>query len=242
MACAVRAAVRPVDRGDVCGTLDHQRKAIGQPIAEHVPVPHLSRGARVAAAGIGATALALLAASTLALQLGLATFIAAVLTLAVVLLFKRESPWNIVRHIAWGVLPLVAGLFVLVEGLQRTGVIERLSELLGVAAARSAVSASWASGVIAALACNLLNNLPAGLIAASTAEAIHAPSQVTGALLVGIDLGPNLSVTGSLATILWLAALRREGVHVSAWTFLKTGATVMPPALLLALATVVLFR
>ena len=55
----------------------------------------------------GATALALLVASTLALQLGLATFVAALLTLAVVLLFKRELPWNIVRHIAWGVLPLV---------------------------------------------------------------------------------------------------------------------------------------
>jgi arsenical pump membrane protein len=40
-------------------------------------------------------------------------------------------------------------------------------------------------------------------------------------------------VTGSLATILWLTALRREGVD--AWTFLKLGILVMPPALLCAL-------
>ena len=51
-----------------------------------------------------------------------------------------------------------------------------------------------------------------------------------------MDLGPNLSVTGSLATILWLVAIRREGEDVSAWRFLKLGAIVMPPALLLALA------
>jgi arsenical pump membrane protein len=54
-------------------------------------------------------------------------------------------------------------------------------------------------------------------------------------VLIGIDLGPNLSVTGSLATILWLTALRRDGVHVKARDFLKLGLVVMPPALLLAL-------
>ena len=54
---------------------------------------------------------------------------------------------------------------------------------------------------------------------------------------IGIDLGPNLSVTGSLATILWLTAIRREGEQVSAWTFLRLGAVVMPVALLLAMAS-----
>jgi arsenical pump membrane protein len=53
--------------------------------------------------------------------------------------------------------------------------------------------------------------------------------------MVGIDLGPNLSVTGSLATILWLSALRREGVTMTAWQFLRLGALIMPPALVGAL-------
>jgi arsenical pump membrane protein len=60
--------------------------------------------------------------------------------------------------------------------------------------------------------------------------------------LIGVDLGPNLSVTGSLATILWLTALRREGQNVSASTFLKLGLIVMPPALVLALAGAINFR
>jgi arsenical pump membrane protein len=60
---------------------------------------------------------------------------------------------------------------------------------------------------------------------------------VTGAALIGVDLGPNLSITGSLATILWLVAMRREGYNVGAGRFLLVGLAVMPPALILALAT-----
>jgi arsenical pump membrane protein len=58
-------------------------------------------------------------------------------------------------------------------------------------------------------------------------------------VLIGVDLGPNLSVTGSLATILWLYALRREEITVGAWRFLKVGALVTPPALLAALAAAI---
>jgi arsenical pump membrane protein len=54
---------------------------------------------------------------------------------------------------------------------------------------------------------------------------------IRDAVLVGIDLGPNLSVTGSLATLLWLTALRREGVQISALEFLKAGFLLMPAAL-----------
>jgi arsenical pump membrane protein len=51
---------------------------------------------------------------------------------------------------------------------------------------------------------------------------------------MSLGLGPNLSVSGSLATTLWLIALRREKLQVSPWTFLKVGAIVMPFALLLS--------
>jgi arsenical pump membrane protein len=93
-----------------------------------------------------------------------------------------------------------------------------------------------------AVASNLTNNLPAGLIAGSAATAANLPRQVIGALLIGVDLGPNLSITGSLATILWLAALRREGHEVSVWKFLRMGLVVMPRALVLGLGTFVLLQ
>jgi arsenical pump membrane protein len=143
------------------------------------------------------------------------------------------------RDISWGVLPLVAGLFVLVEALDRTGLIQILGDLLRNLALRSETSTAWASGFVLAFVCNLMNNLPAGLIAGTAVQVAQSSPKVTAAVLVGVDLGPNLSVTGSLATILWLAVLRREGFHVSVGSFLKLGLMVMPPALLLALGALI---
>ena len=59
-------------------------------------------------------------------------------------------------------------------------------------------------------------------------QAEHARGLIANAVLIGVDLGPNLSVTGSLATILWLIALRKEKLDVSGWDFLKVGAIAMP--------------
>jgi arsenical pump membrane protein len=217
-----------------------QDKALRHEIAASVETHSLPVGGKVAAAGIVVTAIVLMAASAFDWQLGLPTCIAGAITSIAVLLSSRASPWPVLRGISWGVLPLVAGLFVLVEGLQATGLIARIAALLHTAAQRSEAGAAGATGLSLALACNLLNNLPAGLIAGTAVQSAHASPQVTGAVLIGVDLGPNLSVTGSLATILWLSALRRDGQSVGAWAFLKLGMVVMPPALLLALAALIL--
>jgi arsenical pump membrane protein len=196
----------------------------------------LSAGARVALLGIGATAAVLLGASLADIQLGLPTCLAGLMTAATVLIYKREAPWATLRGVSWLVLPLVAGLFVLVEGLGQTGLLTGLAVRLHQAAQADASGTAWGAGIGLAFLCNLVNNLPAGLIASQTSIAAHVPQTVTDALLIGVDLGPNLSITGSLATILWLTALRREGQTVSFGRFFARGLVVMPPALLLALA------
>jgi len=147
----------------------------------------------------------------------------------------------VAKAISWGVLPLVAGLFVLVEALEKTGVTAALAASLQYLVQHSATTAAWLSGVALAFGCNLVNNLPAGLVAGRVVEMAHVPDHVRSAVLIALDLGPNLSVTGSLATILWLTALRRESHRVGAWTFLKLGALVMPPALVAALAAAFAF-
>lgn len=213
-----------------------QRRSLRQPIAERIPVPSLSPAGRLSACGIGVAVAALLLASAFDLQLGLPTLVAGMLTASAVSLYRRQALWDLRKEISWSVLPLVAGLFVLVEGLVRTRPMPLPSHALQAAAERSPAATSWAAGAIVAVVSNLMNNLPVALVARPAVAGASVPPQVAGAVLIGVDLGPNLSITGSLATILWLIALRREGRDVSAWTFLRLGMLVMLPALILALA------
>lgn len=212
-----------------------QRAELVRRISIDVGLPTLSRGGRVAAGGIAVTAVVLLGASSLDWRLGLPTFIAGAATTAVILIVNRLSPWAIVKDMSWSILALVAGLFVLVQAIEGTGLLEPLVRFLPGSAAANPDAVPLYAGAVAAVLCNLVNNLPLGLIAGSVASGAHLSPHVTGALLIGVDLGPNLSVTGSLATILWLVALRREGLEVSAWKFLALGAVVMPPALIASL-------
>ena len=216
-----------------------QRRALRPDIHRDVEVPALATGGRVVAWGIAAMTVALSFASAFGMKLGWPTFLAGAAIAIVILVRKREPPWATLKEMSWGVLPLVAGLFALVEAVEATGLLRALTETLQEAASASVTATAWGAGLVVALAANLMNNLPVGLFAGSVVNAAHVPQAVSSAVLIGVNLGPNLSVTGSLATILWLAALRREGVEVSAWRFLKLGMVVMPPALILALTAVV---
>ncbi len=212
-----------------------ERRRLAGACAPRVGQPRLTRGGGAALIGLVATALVLVAVSAAGIPLGAPTAAMGALTCAAVLVRERSSPWPVIKGVAWSVIPLVAGLFVLVEGLDQAGLVGLLAHALQGATAQSARGAGALAGTALALGSNLTNNLPAGLLAAATAKAAHAPRVVTDALLIGVDLGPNLSVTGSLATILWLKAIRREGEDVGFWRFFKVGALVMPPALALAL-------
>jgi arsenical pump membrane protein len=216
-----------------------QRDALAEPIANDVPTPPLTLQAWLTTLGIMLTGAALLTASLHGQDLGWPTFIGGLLTLAVVCATQPRLLVPALKEVSWGVLPLVAGLFVLVAGLAQTGLTAQLAHwvrMLSGLQGPEAVLGAGVAGVLVGITSNIVNNLPAGLFAASALAAGHASDTVTAAVLIGVDLGPNLSITGSLATLLWLTALRREGHMVGAGTFLKTGALVMPLALLPALA------
>ena len=217
-----------------------QRAQLQGKVASVERIDPLSAGGKFAAAGIALTAVVLTGASALGRDLGLPTFVAGAIVTVIVLLIARQSPLPILKDVSWSVLPLVAGLFILVEGLNKTGVLPALARLLKESATASPQMTSWLAGIGVAVGSNLVNNKSMGLMAATINQAADLPSHVTAAILIGVDLGPNLSVTGSLATILWLIALRRESENVSAMQFLKVGLVVMPPALILALAALFL--
>lgn len=208
-------------------------------IRRDVEVPQLTTPGRLTVGALSGTALLLAVASALGLALGPVTLAAAVAALLLVSVSTRTgyaAPVATLRALSWDVLLMVAGLFVLIEALQQHGVVATLAAQLQSLQARWPDNAGNLTGALLAVACNLVNNLPAGLLGAATLDHVNADGALRAAALIGIDLGPNLSVSGSLATILWLTALRREGLHVGAWRFLRLGLVVMPAGLAAALA------
>jgi arsenical pump membrane protein len=194
----------------------------------------LSSAGKLMLGGLAIVAIVLLVSSALGKNLGLSTCIASVCIAAGLSIRERMSPSKLLKGISWSVLPLVAGLFVLVEAVSNAGALRLCQNAFEVLQhwepLRATMLASFAVGV----GTNLMNNLPLGLIAGASVNAAQVTGPLRSAILIGVDLGPNLSITGSLATILWLIEIRKEGLHIGAWTFLKAGFYVMPPALLLA--------
>jgi len=207
------------------------RKTLAGAIHQPADEVNLSPQGRVALVGLMLAAAALLIASGLGLDLGAPTCAAAVVAMVMVGLKDRSIFPRAVREVSWSILPLVAGLFVIVEALNQAGMMQLAQHALqSLLSAPRVVSALCASFGVAILS-NLMNNLPVGLASGAALTQTSAAHPLSHAVLIGVDLGPNLSVTGSLATILWLIALRREHVRITATEFFKVGLLAMPIAL-----------
>jgi arsenical pump membrane protein len=105
--------------------------------------------------------------------------------------------------------------------------------LLGAAARWASLGAlhtsRWATAWIAVGAAAIVNNLPAAVLLSA-----HAPAHPRG-LLLGLDLGPNLVVTGSLSAIFWLQVARANGARPSVVRYSKLGVALVPLTLVASL-------
>jgi arsenical pump membrane protein len=148
-----------------------------------------------------------------------------VLAIGVLLLAVRAGQGRLVLHetLSWLGVPVLLSLF-------------GLSVALGTLARASAFPADLmhsagapVTAVVGALASVLVNNLPAAVLLSSGTH-LH-----TSALLLGLNVGPNLAVTGSLAVLLWWRAARASGAEPSAIAYSRQGLLLAPLALLGAL-------
>lgn len=208
----------------------------------------LSGNGKLVLAGLALMIAVLLTSSALKKDLGLPTCLAALAITTIVSTKARSNPIRLAREISWATLLLVAGLFVMVDAVESQGALSLTQQWLAWASHLGRNVGALVVGFVVGVANNIVNNLPLGLIAGGTIQAAHTKGLIANAVLIGVDLGPNLSVTGSLATILWLLALRKdssgheagEKLDVSFWKFLKVGAVAMPVALFAALGGAIL--
>ena len=218
------------------------RKELSATIHQRVEPVALTPSGKLVLGGLAVMVGVLLVASAVDKDLGLPTCLAALAITIVVSIRSRSNPIRLAKEISWSTLALVAGLFIMVNAVESIGASKYAQEFLLWAEAQGVVTGAFLTSFVVGIANNLVNNLPLGLVAGAAIHAARIRGLMATAVLIGIDLGPNLSVTGSLATILWLLALRREKLDVSFWDFFRVGLLAMPVALLTATGAAVLMH
>lgn len=147
-------------------------------------------------------------------------------------IWRKQVGLNIVREISWPIFPFVIGLFVVVRSVENLGLASLAARDLA-AVGPSPLAQDLAAAFGAGIGANVVNNIPMALVAISSLRHGATPAAQYGALL-GCDLGPNLTVAGSLATMLVITSARKQGEDVGARDFFGTGLRVTPLILLTA--------
>jgi arsenical pump membrane protein len=142
---------------------------------------------------------------------------------------KTVTPRAVVSTVEPAFLIFVLGLGVIVATASDNGLATAVGTVLPDGASLLDLLCIAA---VSAVVANLVNNLPAILILApALAPAGHGSVL---AALVGVNVGPNLTYVGSLATLLWRKILRAEDTEVKLGEFLRLGVATVPAALVVA--------
>lgn len=126
-------------------------------------------------------------------------------------------------------LAFVLALGVVVRAVEDNGLGSAVGRLVPVG---SSLPALLAVAAVAAVLANVVNNLPAVLVLLPAAAA--AGPGVVLAVLIGVNVGPNLTYVGSLATLLWRRILTRNNAEPQLGEFLRLGALTVPPVLVVS--------
>jgi arsenical pump membrane protein len=142
---------------------------------------------------------------------------------------KRTTPLGVVRAADVPFAVFVLGLGIVVEAVVHNGLGTALGPLVP---AGTSLPALLAIAALAAGLANVCNNLPAVLVLLPLAAPAGAGAVL--AVLLGVNIGPNLTYTGSLATLLWRRTLRHHGSAPDLGEFTRLGLATVPAGLVLA--------
>jgi arsenical pump membrane protein len=142
---------------------------------------------------------------------------------------RRTGPARLVRAADVPFLAFVLGLGIVVRAVVDNGLGAALRPLLP---AGTSLAALFAIAALSAVLANVINNLPAVLVLIPLAA--PAGTGAILAVLLGVNIGPNLTYTGSLATLLWRRILHQHGSAPSLREFTTLGLLTVPAGLALA--------
>jgi arsenical pump membrane protein len=177
---------------------------------------------------LGALAAAYVAFSAFRLPLSLVA-LAAAIALSIGAIALRVFQWRDIRgRISWSLFPFITGMFIIIRAVEGPGITVAFGHwLLGIAGSHS-FPAVLLSATGTALGANLINNVPMALVMISSLGKAGAGPGLVYASMLGADVGPSLTVVGSLSTIMWSLILRRKGLEVSSLAYFRLGLIVVP--------------
>ncbi len=156
--------------------------------------------------------------------------LAGALVLAVRALVRRSTtPVAIVRAAAVPFLAFVLALGIVVRAVVDNGLSSALGHLVPHG---TSLPALLGAAAVAAVLANVINNLPATLVLLPLAVPSGAGAVL--AVLLGVNIGPNLTYAGSLATLLWRRIVREHDTDIGLGEFTRLGLLVVPAALAVA--------
>lgn len=141
----------------------------------------------------------------------------------------HTSVSEIVRSANVSFLVFVLALGVVVQAVMLAGMHRAMSAVLP---SGSGLPALLAIAAIAAVLANVVNNLPATLVLLP----LVAPSGPVAvlAVLIGVNIGPNLTYVGSLSNLLWRRVLREHDLDAGVGEYTRLGLCTVPASLGLA--------
>lgn len=151
--------------------------------------------------------------------LGFPTHLVALGAGAVLLFTRRIKPERVYRLVDWTMLVMFAGLFIVVGGLETTGIEADVLKWIGVERLSDPITLS----VVTAVLSNVVSNVPAVLLFRPLYPSLGASPHVALIISSASTLAGNLTVLGSVANLIVIEQARPRGVRISFWEYFKVG-------------------
>lgn len=182
-------------------------------------------GFRAAAIGLAATLAALLIFGLAGYPLAIPA-LAVAAALAAISCARHHATASAIRDaVTWPLFPFVIAMFVVIRGVEHAWLSR-----IGAIPMGTGIGTLFAVAAGTGIGANIVNNIPTAvaMIAVLRATGPRVPEHLAYATLIGTNIGPSIITVGSLATMLWLAIVRKRGLTISAGTYMKVGAIVTP--------------
>ena len=166
-------------------------------------------------------------------NLWILTTVGALLTIII----GRFNPIKRISRVPWQVVLFVASLFIIITGFVKTGISKYFASILYLIQEKLLLNVTILGSFLTSLIAAIMNNIPgtimmSNILAASSLTGINQQSAIYS-IIIGSNLGANLTIIGALAGLMWIHLIREKGHKISALEFSKIGIITMIPTILI---------